>query len=315
MVRKIRRGVSHKVNRLDQELSRFDFVEYQSPEPSFVNPLWSSYKSKQGQAGAERSRNQLIEIYFPYVQLQAVIMSRRLPDWAPDTNELASHGVWGLMDAIDAFDLSLRTKFEGYATLRIRGAMLDVLRKVDRIQRHERGQASLYDDTRYELMRRNVGPVSSWEVETKLIETYGPDVAERIISAKAYSEAFLDSDRTIPIFETKNENGYERRPRTFTQNLRDESTESPLNAAERQEILEIALGGLDERERTIIMLHYYEGKSMEEVGRCLQPRIKCKTTANGPGLSQACVSGLHKGIIRKLQGDERLREYFETGID
>ena len=85
-------------------------------------------------------RNALIEQYLPLVRYHAERVWSRLPDEV-DLDDLTSAGIFGLMDAIDAFDPDRGVKFETYCVPRIRGAMLDELRKMDWVPRLVRSRA------------------------------------------------------------------------------------------------------------------------------------------------------------------------------
>ena len=96
-----------------------------------VAEIWKSYKQDQSN---QELRNILIERYLPLVRYNAERVWAKLPEGV-DLNDLISAGVFGLMDAIDAFDLSRGVKFETYCVPRIRGAMLDELRTMDWVPR------------------------------------------------------------------------------------------------------------------------------------------------------------------------------------
>lgn len=91
-----------------------------------VLQIWRDYKTEP----VVELRNQLVEMYLPLVKYNAERIWSRLPDGV-DLDDLISAGVFGLMDAIDAFDLERGVKFETYCVPRIRGAMLDELRTMD----------------------------------------------------------------------------------------------------------------------------------------------------------------------------------------
>src|SRR5437870_1380846 len=103
-----------------------------------VQQLWRDYRAEP----TTELRNQLVELYLPLVKYNAERIWARLPEGV-DLDDLVSAGVFGLMDAIDAFDLGRGVKFETYCVPRIRGAMLDELRTMDwvpRLVRHRTGK-------------------------------------------------------------------------------------------------------------------------------------------------------------------------------
>src|SRR5262249_35952027 len=111
-----------------------------------VPQLWRDYRAQP----SIDLRNQLVELYLPLVKYNAERIWSRLPEGV-DLDDLISAGVFGLMDAIDAFDLERGVKFETYCVPRIRGAMLDELRTMDWVPRLVRSKASKMEEARKSL--------------------------------------------------------------------------------------------------------------------------------------------------------------------
>ena len=111
-----------------------------------VTELWREFKEHP----TTEMRNHLVERYLPLVKYNAERIWQRLPEGV-DLDDLISAGVFGLMDAIDAFDLSRGVKFETYCVPRIRGAMLDELRTMDWVPRLVRSKATKMEEARKEL--------------------------------------------------------------------------------------------------------------------------------------------------------------------
>src|SRR5215212_3299701 len=111
-----------------------------------VGQLWRDYRVE---PTLDR-RNRLLEHYLPLVKYNAERIWARLPDGV-ELDDLISAGVFGLMDAIDAFDLTRGVKFETYCVPRIRGAMLDELRTMDWVPRLVRSKASKMEEARKTL--------------------------------------------------------------------------------------------------------------------------------------------------------------------
>jgi RNA polymerase sigma factor for flagellar operon FliA len=109
-----------------------------------ITEVWLEFKRNQAD---KELRNLLIERYLPLVRFNAERVWSKLPDGV-DLNDLISAGVFGLMDAIEAFDLSRGVKFETYCVPRIRGAMLDELRTMDWVPRLVRSKASKVEAAR-----------------------------------------------------------------------------------------------------------------------------------------------------------------------
>src|SRR5258707_9360700 len=106
--------------------------------PEDVAQIWQNFKADPNNL---ELRNKLVEIYLPLVRYNGERIWSRLPEGV-ELDDLISAGVFGLMDAIDAFDLGRGVKFETYCVPRIRGAMLDELRTMDWVPRLVRSKAS-----------------------------------------------------------------------------------------------------------------------------------------------------------------------------
>src|SRR5829696_3352219 len=102
-----------------------------------IPQVWTAYR----ETGNVEYRNRLVERYLSLVKYNAERIWARLPDGV-ELDDLISAGTFGLMDAIDAFDLNRGVKFETYCVPRIRGAMLDELRTMDWVPRLVRSKAS-----------------------------------------------------------------------------------------------------------------------------------------------------------------------------
>src|ERR1043165_7230288 len=111
-----------------------------------VQQLWRDYRAEP----TVELRNQLVELFLPLVKYNAERIWARLPEGV-DLDDLISAGVFGLMDAIDAFDLNRGVKFETYCVPRIRGAMLDELRTMDWVPRLVRSKHSKLDEVRKQM--------------------------------------------------------------------------------------------------------------------------------------------------------------------
>src|SRR5271156_3003828 len=128
-----------------------------------VPQLWRDYHSSRSVA----LRNQLVERYLPLVRYNAERIWSRLPEGV-ELDDLISAGVFGLMDAIDAFDLERGVKFETYCVPRIRGAMLDELRTMDWVPRLVRSKASRLEDARKTLEAEHGRPPRAEELAQRL---------------------------------------------------------------------------------------------------------------------------------------------------
>src|SRR6187402_389578 len=115
--------------------------------PEDVAQLWLDFKANQD---SQELRNRLVEQYLPLVKYNGERIWARLPEGV-ELDDLISAGVFGLMDAIDAFDMSRGVKFETYCVPRIRGAMLDELRTMDWVPRIVRSKQSKVESAKKQL--------------------------------------------------------------------------------------------------------------------------------------------------------------------
>src|SRR5438128_5600377 len=128
--------------------------------------LWRDYRAEP----TVELRNQLVEHYLPLVRYNTERIWARLPDGV-DLDDLISAGVFGLMDAIDAFDLERGVKFETYCVPRIRGAMLDELRTMDWVPRLVRSKHTKLEEARKSLEASLGRPPTIEEMACKLCVT------------------------------------------------------------------------------------------------------------------------------------------------
>src|SRR3954466_14228773 len=106
--------------------------------PEDIQEFWHKFKADPEN---QELRNRLVENYLPLVKYNGERIWARLPEGV-ELDDLVSAGIFGLMDAIDAFDMTRGVKFETYCVPRIRGAMLDELRTMDWVPRLVRSKAS-----------------------------------------------------------------------------------------------------------------------------------------------------------------------------
>src|SRR2546427_9656923 len=132
--------------------------------PEEIAEVWKEFKADQSNKAL---RNRLIEQYLPLVKYNGERIWARLPDGV-ELDDLISAGVFGLMDAIDAFDMTRGVKFETYCVPRIRGAMLDELRTMDWVPRLVRSKASKLNEATKQLEARRGRPPTTEELAGRL---------------------------------------------------------------------------------------------------------------------------------------------------
>ncbi len=236
--------------------------------------LWEDYKEDMNN---EELRNLLVETYLPLVKYNGERIWARLPDGV-ELDDLISAGVFGLMDAIDAFDLSRGVKFETYCVPRIRGAMLDELRTMDWVPRLVRSKASkLAEATRVLETRLGRSPTEA-ELANQL-EMSVPELEKMLIDANAVGLISLNKKW----YETDSYKDVRE-----IDILQDKKGEDPTRRVHKNDLMRLVTKGLNRNERLIIILYYYEELTMKEIGATLD-------------LSESRVSQMHSSIVQRLQ--------------
>ncbi|MEM0984272.1 MAG: FliA/WhiG family RNA polymerase sigma factor [Planctomycetota bacterium] len=244
--------------------------------------LWAEYRSTPSKA----LRNHLMEMFLHLVRYNAERIYARLPDEV-DIEDLMSAGLFGLMDAIDAYDPDRGVKFETYCAPRIRGAILDELRSMDWVPRLVRHRTSKVESTRQSIEMETGVPATDDQVAQRL--EIDPDEFEKY---KRDSKAVSMSSITRKT--TGDEDGRETREIDV---VKDDDMGSPVQSLQRRDLKELITKGLSRAERLIVVLYYYEGMTMKEIGQTLD-------------LSESRVSQMHSSILQRLkaQMQHRMRE-------
>jgi RNA polymerase sigma factor for flagellar operon FliA len=242
--------------------------------PEDVEQLWIEFKRDPSN---QELRNRLVEIYLPLVKYNGERIWARLPEGV-ELDDLISAGVFGLMDAIDAFDLSRGVKFETYCVPRIRGAMLDELRTMDWVPRLVRSKASKLNEAIKNLEARLGRQPSEVELAAELGITVA-ELEKMILEASAVNLISLNKKW----YETDSYKDVRE-----IDILEDKKGEDPTRRIQKNDLMRLVTKGLNRNERLIIILYYYEELTMKEIGATLD-------------LSESRVSQMHSSIVQRLQ--------------
>jgi RNA polymerase sigma factor for flagellar operon FliA len=251
-----------------------------------IKEIWLAYKKDP----SEKIRNILMENYLHLVRYNAERVHVKLPDEV-ELDDLMSAGIFGLMDAIDAFDLDRGVKFETYCAPRIRGAILDELRSMDWVPRLVRSRAHKLESatkqlevelgrspTNEEVARRLKIPMNEFEKIAKDASAVG------LVSL---SRKWFETDSNKDVSEIDV--------------LEDKKGANPVREIQRKDLKELITKGLSRAERLIIILYYFEEMTMKEIGTTLD-------------LSESRVSQMHSSILARLkaQMQDRKKELNEA---
>ncbi len=239
--------------------------------------LWAAYK----ESGDQAIRERLIIHYSPLVKYVAGRVGVGLPSNVEHA-DLVSYGIFGLIDAIDKYDIDRAIKFETYAISRIRGAIIDELRSIDWIPRSIRSKAReierAYASLESELHRA--------PTDAEVAERLGMAVPElqQVFSKVSYVNV-------VALDELLNVGGERGDKLSLIDTLEDPKAEDPVQAFESEEtkfLLSRAINQLPEREKIVVTLYYYEGLTLAEIGRVL-------------GVTESRICQMHSKAVIQLR--------------
>lgn len=252
-----------------------------------VNELWDNYlKSKAEGTPNPEIEKMLVNYYYP-LTVKKVANRMHQKHTQLTREEIESMGVDGLYDAVRGFKREYQAKFETYAMHRIRGAVLDEIRKADWIPRLVRSKSAWMERQRAVLESRAGHRLSSSEM------------AQRLGKPNEEFEVIVKSSAT-PTMHSVNETGSDRDCRHASlEQAPDQKIVQPLDRIMRKEIFTKLMGkNFTPFERKIIWLYYFEDRSMKEISSIVK-------------LSESRVSQMHGDIMQRLkQKADRNPEYF-----
>ena len=241
--------------------------------------LWSDYSRTK----SSELREKLILEYAPLVKIVAGRLSMYL-GYNVEYDDLVSYGIFGLIDAIDKYDLNKQNKFETYASLRIRGEILDQIRKMDWIPRTVRQRQKQIDSAIREIESLTGRNASDEEIAQKLgisQDEYCDWQSQLKITNVVSLNEFMEQGSDIP--EDSNNSGS-----GFTK------PEEAIEKEELKKMLAESLEHLTDKEKKVILFYYYEELTLKEISEVLE-------------VSESRVSQLHTKALQKMR--EKLGDY------
>ena len=243
--------------------------------------LWEQYsKSKE-----PLIREQLIIEYAGLVKIVAGRLNMYL-GYAVEQDDLVGYGTFGLIDAIDKFDCFKGIKFETYASLRIRGSILDQIRKMDWIPRTLRQKQKKINQAMQKLETYNGRRATDEEIASELeitVEEYEKWQSQMKITNLVSLDEFLEQGSEI------------QQPTNSSSHF-----EQPEKVFEKQEVKQIlveVLETLTENERKVIILYYFEELTLKEISHILE-------------VSESRISQLHTKALQKMKKKLGNKEFF-----
>ena len=242
--------------------------------------LWEDYSRTK----ASETREKIILEYAPLVKLVAGRLSMYL-GYNVEYEDLVSYGIFGLIDAIDKFDFMKDVKFETYASLRIRGAILDQIRKMDWIPRTIRQKQKRIDAIIKEIELTTGKTATDEEIakglgisDEEYVEWQSQMKITNVVSLNEYMEQGSEVPADVNRHAT----------------ARFDSPEENIEKEELKQVLEQTLQLLTEKERKVILLYYYEELTLKEISNVLE-------------VSESRISQLHTRALQKMK--EKMGSY------
>ena len=245
-----------------------------------IAQVWEQFHK----TGDDHFRNLLMENYRYMVKYIAERLHSKLPDKV-ELDDLISAGIFGLMDAIDAFDPTRGVKFETYCSPRIRGSILDELRSMDWVPRLVRARAS-------QLTKA----IRSLETHLGRKPTEKETAEELDINMEEFDRLQRDANAVgLMSLNTKYGDGDSEKDIREIDVIKDKKSQNPITEAQKRDLKGLLTKGLTRAERLIIVLYYYEEMTMKEIGATLD-------------LSESRVSQMHSSIIARLKAQMNTRK-------
>ncbi len=246
--------------------------------------LWDEYRRRP----SADLREKIITEYAPLVKVVAGRLSMYL-GYNVEYEDLVSYGIFGLIDAIDKFDLEKDVKFETYASLRIRGSILDQIRKMDWIPRTVRQKQKKIEEAIRKVETKTGRNASDEDIarelgiqEVELNDWQSQLKVTNIVSLNEFVEQGGE-----PVMDAKH-NSHFIQP------------EDAIAEEELKKVLKDTLELLTEKERKVILLYYYEDLTLKEISNILE-------------VSESRVSQLHTKALLKMR--KKMGSYMGVFMD
>ncbi|MEM7202995.1 MAG: FliA/WhiG family RNA polymerase sigma factor [Planctomycetota bacterium] len=238
-----------------------------------LDQIWVTYKATHDQ----NLRNILIERHVGLVRTIAERLLQTLPK-SIELDDLTSAGTFGLMDAIDGFDLERGIKFKTYCTTRIRGSILDELRSQDWVPRLVRLKAHRLE----KALRKLESELGRDPNEFELAEAMGMSLTE-LQATETEANA-----KTIFSLSEKWDDGDDDKEMEKVEILADKKGADPVQSIHQKDLLDVITRNLTKKERLIVIMYYYEGLTMREIGEIMQ-------------LTESRVCQIHSNVMARLK--------------
>lgn len=235
-----------------------------------IDQLWKNYKEKQDAQAKEA-------LIVHYVELVKIVAGRLYNSKSRELeyDDLVSFGIIGLIDAIEKFDVEKNVKFETYANIRIRGAIIDQIRSLDWIPRSARQKYKDMEEAIETLQSSTDGDITDEMIANRMeitLSEFNRMLGEfTTFSIVSLEEKLTENTGFNPVSENEEFN-----------------PEDAIMSQDLKDVLRNAIDQLPERERLIVGLYYYSELTYKEIAEVLE-------------ISESRISQLHSKAILKLK--------------
>lgn len=236
------------------------------------NQLWIEYKKN----NSKEAKEKLILEYINLVKYVAGRVSMHVGDYV-EFEDLVSYGIFGLIDAIEKYDYNKGIKFVTYASLRIRGEIIDNIRKLDWVPRTLRQKNKLLEQSITGFETRN-GRTPTNEELAEILDITVEETEELLRKSNISSLISLD--------EYLYQNHEKVTPNLISASIT--SPEGQLELREAKRMLVEGINSLNEKQKKVISLYYFEELTLKEISKIM-------------GVSESRISQIHSNTIKILK--------------
>ncbi len=235
--------------------------------------LWKAYKENK----TIEARNEIVLQYINLVR-RIVLRFKGSYNNFGQLDDMVNQGIIALIDAVEKFDPDMGNKFETFASLKIKGAIIDFMRKQDWVPRNQRNLSKELDEVYSQLYSQNG------------IEPTKQEMADHMGISITHLDKILQQRHNAIILsyeEAINEKMMVASP-LITNQVEKDTPESGLLQEELKQKLIEAIDNLNEKERLVVSLYYYENLKLKEIAEVM-------------GITESRVSQIHSAAIIKMK--------------
>lgn len=231
-------------------------------------------------------KEEVVKKYIPlvkYIASRVILGKQKYIEY----EDLVSYGMIGLMDAINKYDEKKGMKFSTYASIRIKGAMIDEIRKISPISKGAMDKLNMYNHAIESLQKKLLREPTLEEIVKELNMT---------IEEVSYIESYINYISIVSLEDVIFSEDEEVSLKGYIEDKNSPSPDKLLEEKESIEILGKAIESLNEKDNTVLSLYYYERLTLKEIGKVL-------------GVSESRVCQLHSRAIVNLRAAMKKLKY------